>query len=163
MKRLIIALKVMLVAFLIPCAVMASLYALSQTNPPKIAIPVLNDAMKLNPIWHNLPTAYRNQHRLVIAGLPIALLLAASAMIINPTNTRTVKTFILGSTIVTAIAANWLDCSWLFRMRPEWIEQQTAIRSIPWVILGVISLWISTRIQKPNKALHPYAPQVARG
>ena len=150
---------VMLVAFLIPCAVMASWYALSQTNPPKIAIPVLNDAMRLNPIWHNLPTAYRNQHRLVIAGLPIALLLAASAMLINPKNTRTVKAFILGSTIATAIAANWLDCSWLFRMRPEWIDQQTAIRSIPWVILGVISLWISTRKQKAEQSGPAYPPQ----
>ena len=149
----------MLIAFLIPCAAMASWYALSQTNPPKIAIPVLNDAMKLNPIWHNLPTAYRNQHRLVIAGLPITLLLAASAMLINPKNTRTVKAFILGSTIVTAIAANWLDCLWIFRMRPEWIEQQTAIRSIPWVILGVISLWIMTRKQKAEQGVAGYPPQ----
>lgn len=146
MNRLRTGIIVFIAAFLIPWIVVASWFALSQTNPPRMTIPVLNNAMRLTPVWHNLPTAYRNQHRLVIAGLPIAVLLALAAMMINPDRRKTITVFILGSTLITALVANWLDCLWLFRTRPEWIGPQTVIRSIPWFMLGAV-VWWSTRIK----------------
>ncbi|MFH1476130.1 MAG: hypothetical protein ABIH24_01370 [Verrucomicrobiota bacterium] len=136
----------LIAAFLIPLIVMASWFALSQTNPKRMTIPVLNNVMRLTPVWHNLPTAYRNQHRLVIAGLPIAVFLALAVMMINPDRRKTITVFILGSTLITALAANGLDCLWLFRTRPEWIGPQTVIRSIPWFVLGAV-VWWSTRIK----------------
>lgn len=135
----------LMAAFLIPWIAMASWFALSQTHPPTITIPVLNDVMRLTPIWHNLPTAYRNQHRLIIAGLPVAIILALAALMIRPSNRKTITAFILGSTLITALAANGLDCSWLFRTRPEWIGAQTMIRSIPWLAIGAITCWLFRR------------------
>jgi hypothetical protein len=156
MKPFITAIKLMLASFIIPWLVMASLFAMSQTNPPKITVPVLKETMSLTPVWHNLPTAYRNQHRLVIAGFPLAVFCAVCLMMINPNERKTVGAFTLGVTVLVALAANGLDCSWLFRTRPDLIQTQTLLRSIPWVVIGIIALWIMTGKQKVEPSPAPY-------
>ena len=153
MNRIRTGIMVLIAAFFIPWIVMASLFAFSQTNPPRIAIPALHEVMKLTPVWHDLPTAYRNQHRLVIAGLPVATVLALAVMI-NPGRRKTITAVVLSTTLITALAANGLDCLWLFRLRPEWIRTQMIVRSIPWFVIGTITWWALTRKEKTE---HPQA------
>ncbi len=142
MKRIITAIQLLFIAFVIPCILMSSWFALTQTKPPKITAPVLKDVMKLTPICHNLPTAYLNQHRLMIAGLPTAIVLAIISLFINPKRRQIIFATRIGSTILVAVAASRLDCSWLFRTHPEWIGEQTVIRSLPCIGIGFAALWI---------------------
>jgi hypothetical protein len=67
---------------------------------------------------------------------------------IHPSNRKTITAFVLGSTLITALAANGLDSLWLFRTRPEWIGAQTVIRSIPWFVIGAITCWVLRRKEK---------------
>jgi hypothetical protein len=139
MPRILNALKLVLVAFLIPWIAMASSFALTQTAPPIFENAYLKRTLKLNPIWHDLHAAYRNQHRLVIAGLPATIVLAGCSLFINPKRRRTVSCFTIGSIAAVAYAANNLDCWWLFRSETEWILPLTLIRSVPWIGVGVAS------------------------
>lgn len=133
---------------------MASFFALSQTRPPKIDVPVLRDAMKLTPVWHNLRTAYQNQHRLVLAGLPLAAIFSAASIVIKPKKRRVVLAYTIAAGVLIALAANALDCCWLFRLRPEWIGTQTIIRSIPWIIIAAISMLFTTGKERAEHRLH---------
>lgn len=135
----------MLAAFLIPLLVMASVFALSRTNPPTITLPIINDAMHLTPLWHDIPTAFRNQHRLLIAGLPIALILSLLGMIVHPKHSRIIAVWISISCLLVAIAANGLDCSWIFRTDPDTICKQVMIRSGLWTMIGLLFTWMLTR------------------
>ncbi|MDF3130679.1 hypothetical protein P0Y35_15830 [Kiritimatiellaeota bacterium B1221] len=155
MKRIETTIKVLLSAFLIPLAIMASWYALSQTNPPVIEASFVNVAMKLTPIWDNLATAYRNQHRLVLAGFSMTIILVTCSLFINPKKNRSIRIFTTGASILVAVAANSFDCCWLFRVRPEWIGPQIVIRSIPWVIIGFFSIWIMTRNENNRACQKP--------
>jgi hypothetical protein len=144
MSRILNGLKLALVAFLIPWTAMASFFALTQTAPPIFENAYLKRTLKLNPIWHDLPTAYLNQHRLVIAGLPVAMLLAAACLAINPKRKRVISFFTTVSIVTVATAANTLDCWWLFRSEPEFILPSALVRSIPWIAVGAIALGLAS-------------------
>ena len=161
MKRITTAFRILLAAFLIPWMAMASFFALSQTRPPKIDVPVLRDAMKLTPVWHNLRTAYQNQHRLVLAGLPLAAIISAASIVIKPKKRRVVLAYTIAAGVLIALAANALDCCWLFRLRPEWIGTQTIIRSIPWIIIAAISMLFTTGKERAEPSSSPYSSPAA--
>lgn len=148
MSRILTALNLIIVAFLIPWIVMATIFALTQTSPPVVDIPWIKTVFRYTPIWDDLHTAFRNQHRLLIAGLPTFIFLAALALLINPKNRNIIFAFYVASIVTVAFFANRLDCWWLFRGQTEYIFSQSVIRSIPWIACGMSCLWILTRIQK---------------
>ena len=148
MKRLGTALLVILVAFAVPFTTMASWFALSTSGPSKLNVPVLNNAMKLTPLYHSSRTAFRNQHRLAFGSLLIALFLGLLSVIIDPDNKKKVGVYILVSTLCTGLAGNLLDCSWLFRGSHGLILPLTLMRTIPWFIVGTITWFILSRLME---------------
>ncbi len=123
-------------AFFVPCVIAGSILALTQTRPPVIGLPFTGSVFGLTPTWHNAQTAFRNQHRLFMGGIIMSLPFAGLVMIPAAKHKTLIKTFGLIGIFMVALAANGLDCLWLFRPRYDLIIVMVIRRALLWAGIG---------------------------
>ncbi len=126
-------------AFFVPWLIAGSVLALTQTRPPVIDLPFLRSVFGLTPTWHNLQTAFRNQHRLFLGGIIMSLPFAGLVMISVADHKSLIRTFAFIGIFMVALAANGLDCLWLFRPGHDLIIVMAIRRALPWAGIGAVA------------------------